>query len=277
MNKIEIEYRAIGELCPNEKNSRKHSPQQIEQLMASIQKFGFTVPIAIDDKDVVICGHGRLAAAKKLGMDEVPTIKLGHLTEEQKRAYLIADNKIAENSNWDNDELRKEIKELETSFDFGELGFFPTEMDKLFPPIEEVLEKTTAEPENKEETLYDPSKAPPLEKLYNRDECEKLQAKIRKMPMSEGLREFLLMAAERTVKYDFFACWDYCETLNQNLKPLFKKCGLIEFETYVERQKKEAQQRMRIKKAARRKKIIEKRYGKQGGEGFWKIKESEID
>jgi ParB-like chromosome segregation protein Spo0J len=95
-NRLEIKYLLIDELIPYSRNPRTHSEEQIAQIAASIREFGFTNPILLDSKKGIIAGHGRLAAAKKLDLKIVPCIDLSHLTEEQKRAYIIADNKLAQ-------------------------------------------------------------------------------------------------------------------------------------------------------------------------------------
>ena len=102
---LQIAYRPVGELIPYIRNARTHSEDQIGQVAASIKEFGFTNPILLDGGNSIIAGHGRLLAAKKIGLRQVPTITLDHMTEAQKRAYIIADNKLALNAGWD-DELR---------------------------------------------------------------------------------------------------------------------------------------------------------------------------
>lgn len=120
----------VADLVPYASNARTHSDAQIAQIAASIGEFGFTNPILVDGGNGVIAGHGRLMAARKLGMEEVPVIELAHLTEAQRRAYVIADNKLALNAGWDDDLLRLELGELRdlgfdlsiAGFDIGEIG-----------------------------------------------------------------------------------------------------------------------------------------------------------
>tara|TARA_B100001093_G_scaffold199618_1_gene191768 strand:+ start:1317 stop:2009 length:693 start_codon:yes stop_codon:yes gene_type:complete len=105
-------------------NPRVHSEIQIERLVNSLKEFGFTNPVLVDDTGNVIAGHGRIAAAKKLGLDEVPTITLSHLSEDQRKAYIIADNQLALNSSWDDDLLKIELEKLtENGFDLSVLGW----------------------------------------------------------------------------------------------------------------------------------------------------------
>src|SRR4051812_4384878 len=97
---LSIKERNVAELRPHPKNARTHSSKQLHQLTKSIETFGFTVPILIDKKDVILAGHGRVEAAKSMGLQKVPTILIGDLSEKQKRAYVIADNRLAQLSGW---------------------------------------------------------------------------------------------------------------------------------------------------------------------------------
>jgi DNA modification methylase len=127
-----IEQVTIEKLIPYAKNSRTHSDEQIAQIAASIKEFGFVNPVLIDEQDGIIAGHGRIMAARKLGIDEVPCIRLAHLTENQKRAYVIADNKLALNAGWDEEMLKLEIKDLEAGdFDISLLGFDAEELENI--------------------------------------------------------------------------------------------------------------------------------------------------
>jgi DNA modification methylase len=132
-----IEYISIDRLIPYSKNSRTHDDAQVAQIAASIKEFGWTNPILVDGTKGVIAGHGRLLAARKLGMDKVPTIELKDMTETQKKAYVIADNRIALNSGWDTSMLSLELQELKDDIDLSLLGFDPNELDALLNPIEE--------------------------------------------------------------------------------------------------------------------------------------------
>lgn len=109
---MEIVYKKVNDLIPYINNSRTHSEEQVNQIVASINEFGFTNPLLIDEKDNIIAGHGRLLASKKLKMEEVPCIVLSGLTEAQKKAYIIADNKMALNAGWDEELLKIELESL---------------------------------------------------------------------------------------------------------------------------------------------------------------------
>jgi DNA modification methylase len=129
---IEIEQRKVGDLIPYARNSRTHSDEQVAQIAASIREFGWTNPILVDGDAGIIAGHGRLLAARKLGMAEVPCISLAHLSETQRRALIIADNKLALNAGWDTEMLALEIKELgDEDFDLSLMGFSEDELAAL--------------------------------------------------------------------------------------------------------------------------------------------------
>jgi ParB-like chromosome segregation protein Spo0J len=129
---IKTEMREVGALVPFARNSRTHSDEQVAQIAGSIREFGWTNPILIDGDNGIMAGHGRLLAARKLGMSDVPVIVLDHLTDAQKRALIIADNKLALNAGWDMDLLSSEIAGLgEDGFDLSLLGFEETELGNL--------------------------------------------------------------------------------------------------------------------------------------------------
>jgi DNA modification methylase len=132
MNELEVRLCPIDQLVPYQKNARTHSEEQIAQIAASIQEFGWTNPILVDRDYLIIAGHARLAAAKRLRLTEVPVIVLGHLTEAQRRALVIADNQLALNAGWDEDLLRVELRALQAEdFDLDLVGFGELELAGL--------------------------------------------------------------------------------------------------------------------------------------------------
>ncbi|NBS69866.1 site-specific DNA-methyltransferase [bacterium] len=143
---MKITVKKVAELIPYANNSRTHSDEQVAQIAASIKEFGWTNPILVDGTNGIIAGHGRLMAARKLGHTEVPTIELKDLTEAQKKAYIIADNKLALNAGWDNDLLKIEFDQLkDLGFDLELTGFSLDEIEALDP--EEVTAGLTDEDE----------------------------------------------------------------------------------------------------------------------------------
>lgn len=136
---MQVETMALDALIPYARNSRTHSDAQVAQIAASIREFGFTNPVLVDAQGGIIAGHGRVMAARKLGLNEVPCIRLGYLTDTQKRAYIIADNKLALNAGWDAELLKLELEDLHSDeFDMDLLGFDAAELS-LAIGFEEML------------------------------------------------------------------------------------------------------------------------------------------
>mgnify|MGYP002706982681 CR=1 FL=1 len=134
--KLKIVYRPLQELSPYAHNARTHSTEQVAQLVESIKQFGWTNPVLIDEKGEIIAGHGRVMAAEMLKMDSVPVIVLSGLTDEQKKAYRLADNRLPMNAGWDEDLLRMELSDLiNADFDVSLTGFGPTEIDELLTDV----------------------------------------------------------------------------------------------------------------------------------------------
>jgi DNA modification methylase len=129
----------LERLVPYEKNARTHSPAQIQQIAASITEFGFTNPILVDGADGILAGHGRLAAAKDMGLAVVPVIVLDHLSAAQRKAYILADNQLALNAGWDMDALRLELGDLQLEdFDLSLIGFSDEQLADLMPEVEQL-------------------------------------------------------------------------------------------------------------------------------------------
>lgn len=154
MTDLKVEYKNIKELIPYCNNSRTHSDEQVLQIASSIKEFGFTNPVLIDGQGGIIAGHGRIMAAQKLKMDEVPTITLNDLSEAQKKAYIIADNKLALNSGWDDELLKIELEQLkELDFDLGLIGFDVDELNGVLG-FDDIAEEDEEEPEQDYEDNY---------------------------------------------------------------------------------------------------------------------------
>ncbi|WP_210256094.1 ParB/Srx family N-terminal domain-containing protein [Chelativorans sp. Marseille-P2723] len=127
-----VEYRKLDDLVPYARNARTHSEAQVAEIAGSIREFGFTNPVLIAEDGTLIAGHGRVLAARKLGMETVPTIMLSGLSETQRRALVISDNRIAMNAGWDEDLLALELSDLqEAGFDLGLTGFDDDELQDL--------------------------------------------------------------------------------------------------------------------------------------------------
>jgi DNA modification methylase len=145
---MQIEQRKVESLIPYVNNSRKHSDEQVAQIAASIKEFGWTNPILVDGENGIIAGHGRLMAARKLSMEKVPVIELAHLSDNQRKALIIADNKLALNADWDNDILALELSDLSAAdYDLDILGFDNEEVGKLLKTETEGLTDEDEVPE----------------------------------------------------------------------------------------------------------------------------------
>jgi ParB-like chromosome segregation protein Spo0J len=139
----EIEMRRISSLKPYAGNARTHSKRQIRQIADSIQRFGFTNPVLVSDDDEIMAGHGRVMAARELGLASVPTLKLSHLSAAERRAYVLADNKLALNAGWDNEILATELQGLiDIDFDISLTGLSLAEVDFV---VDQVGESSTDE------------------------------------------------------------------------------------------------------------------------------------
>src|SRR5450759_1897825 len=139
---LSIEHRSTSALRVNPRNARTHSKRQVQAIAESIKEFGFTTPVLVDDNDMILAGHGRFQAAKLLGLDAVPAIRISHLSEAQKRALVLADNKLAERAGWDRELLAVELGELSVLLpDLGLsvdlTGFEVGEIDAILTDVEE--------------------------------------------------------------------------------------------------------------------------------------------
>ena len=210
--KLKIVYRPLQELSPYAHNAGTHSTEQVAQLVESIKQFGWTNPVLIDEKGEIIAGHGRVMAAEMLKMDSVPVIVLSGLTDEQKKAYRPADNRLPMNAGWDEDLLRMELSDLiNADFDVSLTGFIPTEIDEL---LTDVLPGTGNEEEpytTKIDTpVYEPSGGKPdISELYDDTKTQELISRIRSASLDPDIEKFLLCAAERHTVFNFSRIADY--------------------------------------------------------------------
>lgn len=232
MQKLEIEYRNIADLQPYEKNARLHDENQIEQIMRSIDEYGFTNPILVDEHGGIIAGHGRLEASKRAKLELVPTITLAGLTEQQRRAYVIADNKIAINSRWDETLLAAELADLAgEKYDTSLTGFDEKELAQLFEPPRENYTRLIKAPH------YEPTgDKPPVSKLCNKEKFEALMREIEAAEIPEDVRDFLHFAATRHIEFDFTACAEYYAHAPAEIQRLFEASALviIDFDAAIE-------------------------------------------
>jgi hypothetical protein len=244
---VEIINLKIDQIKKYEKNARTHSKEQIEQLKVSIIKFGFNNPLLVDSDYELIAGHGRLEAARELDFKELPSIVLGHLTLEQKKAYIIADNKIAMNSGWDYDLLISELKELEEGDDLlDSLGFDDDELNSLLSDTFTVSEHERSrngegdleeEEENSEEgsytrkveaPIYEPKgeKPEPIE-LFSLDKTRELIKEISVAEIDSDIKDFLIHSAGRHTVFDYGKIAEYYSHAPKEVQELMEKSALV--------------------------------------------------
>lgn len=153
----QVERRAVDSLIPYARNARTHSPEQVGQIAASIKEFGFTVPVLVGEDGTIIAGHGRILAAQKLGITDVPVMVARGWTEAQRRAYVLADNKLALNAGWDNDLLKVELGDLQgLDFDLGLIGFSDLELGTILADPSEGLTDPDDAPEAPQDPVSEP-------------------------------------------------------------------------------------------------------------------------
>ena len=220
---MQVEQVAIESLKPYENNAREHSDQQVAQIAASIEQFGFNNPILIDKDNGVVAGHGRLMAAKKLGYTEVSCIKLGHLTESQKKAYILADNKIALNSTWNEELLKIELEAIgDLELNSNLTGFSVKEIDKLFEDPSDKYTKKVEIPS------YEPSDKKPLTvDLYDKSKTWALLEAINSSNVDQEIKDFLKCAAYRHVEFNFENIADFYANSDKEVQKLFEESALV--------------------------------------------------
>lgn len=223
---MKITQRKVSELIPYANNSRTHSDAQVAQIAASIKEFGWTNPILVDGANGIIAGHGRLLAARKLGYDEVPTIELSQLTENQKKAYIIADNKLALNADWDDALLKIELESLqEMGFKVDLLGFDPDEIRELFDEDKESENQYT---QKVEIPTYEPSDTKPdVKDLYDDSKAFDLIAKIKTSKIPQAEKDFLMLTAGRHVQLNFQLIADYYAHSTKEVQELMEASALV--------------------------------------------------
>ena len=263
----------VERLRPYERNARTHSDEQVNQIAASITEFGFTNPVLVDSNDGIIAGHGRLLAAKRLGLKEVPVIVLDHLSNEQRRAYIIADNKLALNAGWDADLLQEELKDLEADdFDLEAIGFTEDELEAILeteqpesiiesrpaPVLREeikerareikVEEKQAAREEARASTeeiytkkvqapIYQPSgEKPEISSLVDESATKALIQAIKDSDVSQEEKAFLLLAAHRHLKFDYVHIAEFYAHASPKTQRLMEDSALviIDFDRAIE-------------------------------------------
>ena len=222
---LTIQYKKIDELIPYARNSRTHSDAQVAQIAASIKEFGWTNPVLMDGDNGIIAGHGRVLAARVLGHTDIPTIELSHLSDIQKKAYIIADNKLAINAGWDDEVLGLEIAELkEFGFDIDLTGFNAKELKDLFNEKNEINNYS----QKVDVPTYEPSAIKPnIKDLYNDEKTFDLIDKIKTSKLPQAEKDFLMLTAGRHVVLNFQLIADYYAHSEKQVQELMEESALI--------------------------------------------------
>ena len=222
---MKITNKKVTELIPYVNNSRTHSDEQVAQIAASIKEFGWTNPILVDGSNGIIAGHGRLLAARKLGQTEVPTIELSDLTETQKKAYIIADNRLALSAGWDNEMLTLELNDLlADGFALEILGFDADELSDLLNDKDEKNSYT----QKVDIPTYEPSETKPdIKDLFDDSKAFDLIAKIKAAKLPQAEKDFLMLTAGRHVVLNFQLIADYYAHSDKQVQELMEASALV--------------------------------------------------
>lgn len=237
----QIAHRHIDDLIPYARNSRVHSEQQISQIAASIKEWGWTIPVLIDENNGIIAGHGRILAARKLGIETVPVITAEGWSESKKRAYVIADNKLALNADWDNELLANEIADLKLeNYDTDLLGFSNDELQAVMADEGKELDIDEEEIYTKkvDTPCYEPSENKPiLRDLFDDSRTIELVQEIKESSLPQEEKDFLMLAAARHTRLNFQLIADYYAHASEECQQLMENNALviIDFDKAIER------------------------------------------
>lgn len=228
---LQLTQTPIDSLIPYALNSRTHSSKQVAQIAASIKEFGFTNPVLIDEQNGIIAGHGRVLAAKTLGLKMIPTIMLSGLSEVQKKAYVIADNKIALNSGWNIETLKLEFGTLrENNFDLELTGFTLEEIADLNIDLNnpDDIDLTSQYTKKITTPIYEiKGDKPSLAELYQTAHADHLLNEIEASNQPEEIKVFLRHAAARHVRFNYENIAEYYAHASPDLKALMEQSALV--------------------------------------------------
>ena len=229
-----IEQIPTADLVGYARNARTHSDEQIGQIAASIREFGFCNPVLIDAQNTIIAGHGRVLAAGRMKLETVPCLRLTHLTDAQRRAYVIADNRIALSSGWDSELLANELSDLHADdFDMALLGFDADELSTLLgmdtPTPGGTGEGGESQYTNKiTAPIYEPKgERPPIRDLSDKTKTNELCSEIEKAELPEDVCGFLLTAAQRHTVFNFRNIAEFYCHASADVQHLMERSGLI--------------------------------------------------
>jgi hypothetical protein len=231
-SKLAVEYVETTELIPYARNAKRHRDEQVALIAGSIREFGFNAPIAVRGKPpTIVAGHGRVLAARKLGIEKLPCVRLDHLTDIQMRAYIIADNKLSEiGGGWDEEMLRLEMEELAAAHvDPASLGIDASELGGA---EDETYTRKVEAP------VYSPKgENPPVASLYDETKTNSLKDRIKAAKLTDPeLEKFLNAAAERHTVFDFRKIAEFYSHASPEIQRLMEQSALviIDFDKAIE-------------------------------------------
>ena len=227
---LKFEYLPVETLIPYARNAKKHTDAHVAELAASLREFGFVSPVVISENNTIVAGHGRILAARKLGMEKVPCVRESHLSDTQRRAYTLADNKLV-GDEWDGDMLALELQELK-ALDFAlELtGFSAKEIDDTFSSsgggggegAESVYTQKVQSP------VYTPKGEKPKEsELYDTSKADELLREVEGLEAPEEVKAFLRQAAQRHTVFDYEKIAEYYCHAPKNVQELMENSALV--------------------------------------------------
>lgn len=220
MQKLTIEYVDINSIKPYQNNAKQHPQEQIEQIKKSIELFGMNDPIGIW-KDEIVEGHGRIIACKELGMTEVPIIRLDHLTDEERKAYILAHNKLTMNSDFDIDILNAELEAIQT-INMQNFGFVLEELEDIVDVLDNVYTTKINIPQ------YEiTGEEPKITELVEKTKTEDLIKEIEASNISDEQKEFLKVAATRMYTFNYSNIAEYYAHQGKEMQELMEKLALV--------------------------------------------------
>lgn len=242
---MQIESVPIESLIPYARNARTHSEEQVAQIAGSIREFGFTNPVLIDGDGGIIAGHGRVMAARKLGLSDVPCIRLAHLTEMQRRAYIIADNKLALNAGWDEEMLSVEFADLiAMGADMDLTGFEQEEIDETMSDLDDYFDgqdKANGIDDTYSKKIRAPiyemtGEKPEINTLYDNAKTSEMVRKIEAAALPDDVAGFLKEAAQRHTVFNFRRIAEFYAHANAGVQDLMEQSALviIDFDKAIE-------------------------------------------
>ena len=227
---MKIEKMKVKDLIPYENNAKLHPKEQIEQIVKSIKEFGFNDPIAIDENNVIIEGHGRLLAIKQMKYKECEVIKLTHLTEQQKKAYILAHNKLTLNSDFDLEMLEIELCDID-EIDMTDFGF-DLDFDNIVEPLDEIYTMKVDAP------IYEPKEefSPKIKELFEPKKTDELLDKIKSSEIPEEIKFFLSVCAQRHIVFNYSKIAEFYCHADKEVQELMEDSALviIDFEKAIE-------------------------------------------